>query len=305
MNDKPLLKLDFCDFWGGFNKTNNFFYNLLGAHYRIVICEEPDFLIHSCFGSAYRQYRCVRIFYTGENIRPDFREYDYAFSFDHDVHEGRNYRLPLYALYADVQQLTAAKQVSEIVPTKTKFCNFIVSNPNSARRIEFFHKLSKYKRVDSAGGHLNNIGGPIRDKINFLKSYKFSIAFENTSHPGYTTEKVFEPMLVHSVPIYWGNPQVNRDFNTLSFINCHDFANDDDVIQRIIQIDSDDALCAQYLSQPYFSGNTVNEYVNSANILEALSRIFQRHSRNASTHRQRAWIRRFLPPAAGPGEGVS
>ena len=38
-----------------------------------------------------------------------------------------------------------------------------------------------------------------------------TIAFENSSFPGYTTEKIFEPMLEGSIPIYWGNPRVDED----------------------------------------------------------------------------------------------
>ena len=41
----------------------------------------------------------------------------------------------------------------------------------------------------------------------------FTIAFKNDSYPGYTTEKIYEPMYVNSLPIYSGNPLVYRDFN--------------------------------------------------------------------------------------------
>jgi len=58
----------------------------------------------------------------------------------------------------------------KIIHEKNKFCAFIVSNVNPNRtwkRISFFHKLSKYKTVDSGGGALNNIGYRVDKKLSF------------------------------------------------------------------------------------------------------------------------------------------
>lgn len=35
-------------------------------------------------------------------------------------------------------------------------------------------------------------------------------------------------MLAGTIPIYWGNPDISREFNSASFINCHDFPTLDD-----------------------------------------------------------------------------
>ena len=37
-----------------------------------------------------------------------------------------------------------------------------------------------------------------------FKKYKFNICFENSSTPGYVTEKIIQSMYVNSIPIYWG-----------------------------------------------------------------------------------------------------
>ena len=94
-----------------------------------------------------------------------------------------------------------------------------------AQKLE--EKLSKYKRVDSGGRHLNNIGGPVDDKLEFQKDYKFSIAFENSAFPGYLTEKLPEAVIAQTLPIYWGDKLVHRDFNTARFLNYPDFGSDD------------------------------------------------------------------------------
>ena len=52
----------------------------------------------------------------------------------------------------------------------------------------------------------------VSNKMDFIKDYKFVISFENSSNPGYTTEKLIEPMLVNSIPIYWGNTEVGARY---------------------------------------------------------------------------------------------
>ena len=45
-------------------------------------------------------------------------------------------------------------------------------------------------------------------KIEFLRAYKFVIAFENGLSPGYNTEKLTHAMEADSMPIYWGDPEI-------------------------------------------------------------------------------------------------
>jgi hypothetical protein len=179
-----------------------------------------------------------------------------------------------------MHQLTEPKDADRILAEKTRFCNFIYSNVNAKERIEFFHLLNEYKRVDSAGKVLNNMGSVLdwgvarnEGKLKFIRPYKFTMAFENASYPGYTTEKLVQPMLANSLAIHWGNPVVGRDFNTKSFINVHDYSSFEEAVDAIIKIDQDDALYKQYVSQPYFPGNKVPENLLSENILKQFSDI--------------------------------
>ena len=159
-------------------------------------------------------------------MRPNFDRCDYAFSFDYPVNE-RNYRLPLYRRWPEYSQLFNSRNPDKVFSQNRKFCSFMVSNPNASTRIEFFKKLSSYKSVDSGGRFLNNIGDPIQtgveNKLNWMRNYKFSITFENSSYPGYTTEKLMHALITDTIPIYWGNPLAGLDFNPKAFINCHDF----------------------------------------------------------------------------------
>lgn len=277
---KPKLKIFFTDFWPVFNKNDNIFVNLLKERHDLIITpNDPDYLFYSAFGIEFNKYKCTRIFFTGENVKPNFDECDYAFSFELQDNNPRNYRLPQYYQYGNMEEITKRIDIEKVFSEKSKFCNFIYSNPNCKKRNEFFKKLSKYKKVDSAGRFLNNmntkIGPTPKDKCEFLKPYKFSIAFENEEARYYTSEKIFEAMKVNSIPIYWGSPDISLDFNTESFLNYYDYGSDEALIEKIIELDQNDEKYMNMLAKPYFKNNEPNEFVKKENILKQFDNIFQ------------------------------
>lgn len=258
------LRINFVDFWP-LNKTNNYFYNILSEQYNVVIDEvNPELIFYSCFGKEYLKYKCKRIYFSGENTLADFRACDFAFTFDLNSRRD-HYRLPLYLLYIDEDnmntQICEVKSENELVAAwtqKAKLCCMVVSNPNAIDRINFFNSLSKYIHIDSGGKVLNNVGGAVPNKKEFIKDYKFVISFENECHEGYTTEKIIEPMFVDSIPIYWGNKSVGRDFNTKRFLNYHDFQSEEELLTRLLEIDKDSEIALNMLKEPIF-----NEHVDS------------------------------------------
>jgi hypothetical protein len=166
--------------------------------------------------------------------------------------------------------------------TKQEFCNFIYSNPNAHPiRDEFFHLLSKYKKVHSAGRHLTNVDRTAlkgsdwtETKIAFQKKYKFSIAFENASVNGYITARLMHAFLADSIPIYWGNPLISQEFNSKAFINVHDYDNIDQVIDEIIRLDNDDDEYLKVLNQPVFNEGNIPEYYDQDYLLAFFENIF-------------------------------
>ena len=273
---KRKIKVEFVDWWSGFDKTNNYFYNLLKEEFDVIITDNPDYLFFSVFGSKHLQYKCKKIFYTGENVAPPLHYCDCSFSFDY-LDDNRNYRLPHYLLYDGYYELQRPKIIDESL-AKRKFCNFVVSNNGCQERNNFYTELSKYKKVDSGGRFANNIGYAVGNKVNFQSEYKFSIAFENNAyrpqHPGYTTEKIMEPMTVNSVPIYWGNPEIGKEFNTKSFINVYDFDHIDSVINYIEYLDNNDKKYLELLNQPWFDDYDIPENNKIENIKSFLYKIF-------------------------------
>ena len=288
-----IVRLDFCDFWPGFRKDDNLFIHLLKRRYVVEIHDRPEFLIYSSFGHRHRLYPCTRIFFTGESGQPDFSTCDYAFSC-HYLDDRRHLRWPLYAFYYRPEMLLKdSDDLETIMASKARFCCFIASNSHPRRtrkRIDFFHRLSRYKKVDAGGRAFNNIGylvpGGALGKIEFLKQYKFNIAFENASIAGYTTEKIVEPMAARCLPIYWGNPLVDREFNPRSFLNYFDFEDDEALIERIIELDQNEALYREYLVQPCFHQNVPNEYFDLDRVLAHFEMIFSGMTRPVAQRRR-------------------
>ncbi len=263
---KNKIKLKFVDFWGNLNDLDNIFCQIISKKYDIEFSDDPDILFYSSYGLEHVNYNCIRIFFTGENDRPNYTFCDYAISFDHSINP-KQYRFPLWAYYywvyvkgVKIPKLDLPITDIELLQNwklKTKFCCFIVSNPHAKIRNDFFEKLSHRKKVDSAGKYKNNIGyfleGGTIEKLKFIKDYKFVISFENASSNGYTTEKILEPLLAGCIPIYWGDPMVAKDFNPKRFLDLANFKSQDDLIDAILNIDENDNLALEMLKNECFS----------------------------------------------------
>lgn len=256
------IRIKFTDFWNGYSPENSMIVRLLKERYDVEFSETPDYIFCSCFGDTYKKYDGIRIFFTGECITPNFNDYDYGIGFDLLDFGDRYLRYPLYLFdyyydkYATI--LNREPVGPEFLAKKTEFCNFVYSNNYGAEeREEFFHLLSKYKHVLSGGRWLNNVGGPVEDKLAFQSQCKFSIAFENQLYPGYTTEKLMDALAARTVPIYFGNLESVRDFNPKSYIHCKDFDSFEAVVERVKELDADDEAYLAMLNENPIPANPI------------------------------------------------
>lgn len=283
------LRIDFIDFWPNIKKEDNYFYNLLSEHFTVIIDNiNPDLIFYSCFGLEHLKYKCKRILFLGENMRPDLNGADLVFSYDF-INKKKHYRLPLYLLYVDdhkmnekIYQLKTRDELEKIWNSKSKFCCMVVSNPNAQERIDFFKKLSKTLPVDSGGKVLNNVGGRVKDKMEFIKDYKFVISFENGLQDGYTTEKILEPIMKDCIPIYWGNEKIHKDFNTERFINYHDFKNEDELIEQLVKINDNPSIAIEMLLKPVFNKENLNCLEHRANVLSLIKQLIDSNEKPAA-----------------------
>lgn len=269
------LKIKFTDTW---DSCISFFVEVLSNRYDIEITDDAEFLLFcdENFGSSNTQYKksdITKIFYTGENRRPENYDCHYAITFDHNFNPW-HYRLPLYVL--DMWAIEEWHKMPErpfgylfsnpktVIKDKTDFCAFVHRNPNNHVRNKFFHKLNGIRKVNSAGQIFNNTGLDLPDvpsKINYFSKHKFSLCFENSSYPGYVTEKILHGFYGNTIPIYWGSKTIVKDFNPGSFINYFDYENEDALIDIILKIDSDDSLYNRIVNSPKFLYNMPTEQI--------------------------------------------
>jgi hypothetical protein len=95
-------------------------------------------------------------------------------------------------------------------------------------RNSFFKKLSSLIKFDAyGGGGIKSFVGssyqgpviPFKNKEDGIKDYKYSIALENSSQLNYFTEKIIDCLLMWTIPIYWGCPNISDFFPQHSFYN--------------------------------------------------------------------------------------
>jgi len=263
------MKINFLDFWSGFNPEHNFLYYLFKDIYKnveLAPISQCDYVIFSCFGENHNyvnRNKTKKIFYTGENLRPNFDQCDYSFTFDFAGYNRRNIRIPLYYFYIDwfntgtwgnPQYLIHPSKINDnefIHTPKTKFCATVFSSPKPIR-YDLMNLLSRYKQVDGYGRPFGNHTEGELDKYEKLSQYKFSICPENSAHDGYYTEKLLHAKTAGTIPIYLADRGVDRDFNTKAFINVADYNNFEDLLKTVIEIDRDNELYNKIKNQTLF-----------------------------------------------------
>lgn len=168
---------------------------------------------------------------------------------------------PYTSYYGDVANLAWALRTCLAPKTRDKLASlFISSGMNRSGRIEYAEELMRYLDVHSYGKVLRNrqMGSPDRNrptKLDIIAGYKFDLAFENACAEDYVTEKFFDPLVVGSVPVYLGAPNVEAFTpGDRCFINTSDFHNPRELAEYLMHLDHDDAAYAAYFAwkeQPF------------------------------------------------------
>lgn len=252
-----------------------------------------DYVFHSNYGFDVLNYPGIRIFVTGENVSPNMGISDYAMAFDKMEFGDRYCWMPLIRLYREAYEtfLRPRPPAGEVIAKKTGFCAYVMSSTRDSapERTRIFERLNEYKTVHSGGSWNNNIGGRVPDKLAFQSSHKFVIACENSSTPGYLTEKFSEAAQANAIPIYWGDPTVGNYFNPKAFVNCHDFPSLEDAVARVKEIDNNDGLYRQMLSEPWFPDGVEPECLRTETFQKFLGNIFDQDPSQAFRRNRGRW----------------
>lgn len=288
---KKRIKVQIIDFWDpdptNEHPTCESYCSYLSQIYDLDYSEEPDFVFYSVARKRHMKYKnCVKIFFTGENLSPNFNYCDYAISLNRIDYDGRHFKnSPLLGRERIYKRFNKTGNLDRSM-AKRKFCNFIYKDSNQKMegvklRGEFFKLLSKYKHIDAPGKVFNNMNNSIEPregnwragKLDFIQDYKFTIAFENSNSDGYTTEKLPDPLFAHSIPIYFGNPKVGLEYNKKAFIHVNDYNSLEDVVKKVIELDNDDDAYMAMLNEPPL---LYPEYSYDEELLKFFSKIIEK-----------------------------
>jgi len=163
------------------------------------------------------------------------RLFDVSVGFDRHSTVWHTY-MPSFAVWGE--------RMSAPVPEKTQAAPAVLfqsAMSDRSGRNEYLKTLLAEMRVDSYGKFLNNKSLANDDdrsasKIQTIGSYHFCLAFENARQSDYVTERLFQPLLAGTVPVYRGAPNVADFAPPGSYINADHFSSPRDLAQHLLHL---------------------------------------------------------------------
>lgn len=210
--------------------------------------------------SYYYNDHSLNILISGEpwNIKPKF-----DIAIDTKYQSNARYTIYYPYLFSSIHEHKKSININDYLKPKTKFCAYMYQMSHE-HRIKYFELLSTYKKVDALGKCCNNIKiENTRHKydddetyqdiaVRYYSDYKFVLAIENSMVPGYATEKLLNPLIAGSVPIYWGNADIFKHINKKRIIYIPDFSTNDEILDYIKFLDTNDNYYQQIIDEPIY-----------------------------------------------------
>lgn len=261
------IPMRFYSFWGDLNNDENIkkIFRKLFSHVK----NYKEIHIYSVFGDppSTKDPNILYVQFSGESNFHDPKIFDINFIPAIPTSNNKVVIFPygafqtiLNTIYYSNYNIDRLLEPREYTNSEN-FCLFSVTNGNCWQRNSFFEKLSEYKKVDSCGSYMNNLGYKCPkghsspEYLEFIGKYKFMICFENTSQPNYFTEKLINAYYGGTIPIYWGDPLIFDKVNPEAILYLKpDFTSDDVriLINEIRRLDTDENAYRKKHSCPLF-----------------------------------------------------
>ena len=165
-------------------------------------------------------------------------------------------------LYLSLGEHNKSINPKDYINNKQFFCAYMYSH-DVPHRIKYFNLLNNYKMVHGLGNSCNNYKLENKNNIDqtqtyldkaveIYTNYKFVLALENFYQEGYFTEKIINPLIANSIPIYWGTSDVFNYINKKRVIYIQDYENDDELLKKIIEIDNSEEEYNKITAEPIY-----------------------------------------------------
>lgn len=231
--------------------------------------EEPDILISSCMGNLEKLQKytnCkLKIFFYGENLEryPKFNNFeqlylifDLIIGFKYTDIDKKIFRLPLWITYYPYYNMNTNEniinyiqsQYSKNVKLNKNNCCLVSRHDRGGQRTKIYNEVVKYCEINCPSFFKKNceiLGKNVKDKIEFLKKFKYNICAENSEYEGYFTEKIFQSLECGCIPIYWGIDLPEKNILNKKCYCFVDINSDEDIKNKIKYLfeNSNDFIC--------------------------------------------------------------
>jgi len=122
-----------------------------------------------------------------------------------------------------------------------------------------------------------NYVGPSADKNATLSQYRYSLCFENSYHPvwsqGWTTEKIFDCMAARTVPVYYGDSQIEKRVPPDCFIDYRQFDSLADLDRHLAELSDEDYLGYVRRAHAFLAEHKPRERYSCDRVYEKLAQI--------------------------------
>jgi hypothetical protein len=293
-----VIKIKFIGFWPGFDYKKVAFFNFLKQEGLIEIINNSNEADINIYSDHYNKIDISKknIFYTFEQTI--YKDWLFNYTITSKKNDTFNFQLHNFYYYPYFEEVTNRSETEHYLKLKNKkknkYINFIYSNSNCNLRNEYYNFLSKSKKIDSYGKLFNNIrhfknnSFPEGQKNLIISDYKYTIAFENSKHENYVTEKIWQPICLNSIPIYWGDKSVFNFFNKKKIIYIEDINDFKKSLIEIDKIDSSNQLYLEMLNEDIFTNNEAREYYQYAKLAKRfiifLNKVLDSDARAKNNH---------------------
>lgn len=219
-----------------------------------------------------------------DNIK--FFKFNITYSKDHFLKKSRNNKRLLNAIYSKKYQKNSLYEdrlsLIKFLENKTGFdlygvgwdsFYFYVYPFTFLNRFKIFKYLMKPFMFKS-----KNYRGTVNDKLKIMSQYKFTLAFENNSFPGYITEKLFHPMMSGSIPVYYGAENVTQHIPEDCFIDYRKFKNKEEFWDFIVNFSDEKANLFRENIKRFLSSKKFDQFdsqINGKNIAKIISKKYE------------------------------